>query len=136
MIDKENQINDIMNVAIEKIKSIVDTSTVVGVPFESKDGMLIIPLTKVSVGFVTGGGEYGTNGKGIKEIDKYPFAGGSGAGVSMYPIGLLSIKNNECKLIRVDEKSPYDKVLEIIPDVVSNIFSVFDRGDKNGKKLI
>jgi len=52
-----NQINEIMSNAIEKIKTLVDTGTVVGVPFETKEGTLIIPLTKVSVGFVAGGGD-------------------------------------------------------------------------------
>lgn len=134
MFESENQINEIMSSAIEKIKGIVDVNTVVGVPFETKEGTLIIPLTKVSIGFVAGGGEYGTNGKGLKDTEKYPFAGGSGAGVCMHPIGLLSIKNEECKLIRVDEKSPYDKILETVSRVVSNVVSIFEKGDKNDKK--
>ena len=124
---KDNQINDVMQSAIDKIKTLVDSSTVVGVPFEAKDGTLIIPLTKVSIGFVAGGGEYTSNSKEFKQAEKYPFSGGSGAGVSMFPIGLLSIKNDECKLIHVEEKSAYDKLIETIPDVVKNISSIFKK---------
>lgn len=132
-MDKKNQINDIMESAIEKIKSIVDVNTVVGVPFETKEGTLIIPLTKVSVGFVTGGGEYGINGKEPK-CDNLPLAGGSGGGVSMSPIGLLTIKDDDCKLIRVDQKTPYDKLMDTIPTIVSNITSIINKEPQNDNK--
>ena len=130
MDNEKNQINELMSSAIEKIKGIIDVDTVVGVPFETKEGMLIVPLTKVSVGFVAGGGEYNAGEKCLKQTEKFPFAGGSGAGVCVHPVGLLQIKNQECKLIRVDEKSPYDKLLETIPKVVSYISNIFEKGDK------
>ena len=69
-----NQINDLMESAISKIKTFLDTNTVIGIPFETKEGSLLIPLTKVSVGFVAGGGEYGEN----KKSEKIPISGGSG----------------------------------------------------------
>lgn len=125
-----NQINDIMEKAIEKIKSFLDTSTVVGVPFELKDGELLVPLTKVSVGFVAGGGEYGEN----KKNEKIPMAGGTGGGVCVQPIGFLSVKNGVCKLIRIDEKSKYDKLMDSIPDIISNVAEMINKGEGNEKK--
>lgn len=129
----DNKINEIVSSAIEKIKNILDVNTVVGVPFETKDGMLLFPLTKVSVGFVAGGGEYKSNEEEVKVTKNFPLAGGSGAGVCVSPIGFLSIKNNECKLIKVDDKSAYDKVLETIPKVISNMTPIFKKEDKNEK---
>ena len=126
----ENQINEIMEGAISKIKTFLDTSTVVGIPFETKEGSLLIPLTKVSVGFVAVGGEYGEN----KKSDKIPMAGGSGGGICVQPIGFLSIKNDVCKLIRIDEKSKYDKLLDSIPDILSNVSEMLHKGGKNAKK--
>ena len=126
----ENQINEIMEGAISKIKTFLDTSTVIGVPFETKEGSLLIPLTKVSVGFIAGGGEYGEN----KKSDKIPMAGGTGGGVCVQPIGFLSIKNDVCKLIRIDEKSKYDKLLDSIPDILSNVSEMLNKGGKNAKK--
>lgn len=126
----ENQINEIIEGAISKIKTFLDTSTVVGIPFETKEGSLLIPLTKVSVGFVAGGGEYGEN----KKSDKIPMAGGSGGGICVQPIGFLSIKNDVCKLIRIDEKSKYDKLLDSIPDILSNVSEILHKGGKNAKK--
>lgn len=125
-----NQINEIMENAISKIKTFLDTSTVVGIPFETKEGSLLIPLTKVSVGFVAGGGEYGEN----KKTEKIPMAGGTGGGVCVQPIGFLSIKNDVCKLIRIDEKSKYDKLLDAVPDILSNVSQMLNKGGKNAKK--
>ncbi len=116
----DNQINEIMTTAIEKIKSVAESNTVIGVPFESKDGTLIFPLTKVSLGFVAGGGEYGTV-KQFKESNRYPFAGGSGAGVTLQPVGLLKVKEGDVKLIHIDDKSPVEKILETIPEVIDNL---------------
>ncbi len=125
----DNQINEIMSSAIEKIKTVVESNTVIGVPFESKDGTLIFPITKVSLGFVAGGGEYGSL-KQFKETNKYPFAGGSGAGVSLQPVALLKVKNEEVKLIHIDEKSPIEKLLDTIPEVMKTIMNMINKDDK------
>jgi len=116
---------------MEKIKKMVDVNTVVGTPFETKEGVILIPLTKVSVGFVVGGGEYGCDKKIIKETEKMPFAGGTGGGVSVKPIGLLQVENKSCKLIRIDEKTPYEKILNKIPDIIDSISPILKKEDKN-----
>ncbi len=133
-MEKENQINEIMTSAMDKIKSMAESNTVVGVPFETKDGTLIIPLTKVSMGFVAGGGEYGTEAKNFKDANKYPFAGGSGAGLTMQPIGLLKIKDGESSLIYVDDKSPLEKFMDTVPDITKSITKIIKKGDENEKK--
>ncbi len=126
----DNQINELMASAIEKIRGMMDVNTVVGVPFETKDGKILIPLTKVSVGFVAGGGEYG---KGKSDKEDQPMAGGSGGGVSMQPVGFLSIFGDECKLIRIDEKSKYEKLMETVPEILANITGTFKKEDENEK---
>ena len=130
---EENQISELMSATIEKLKGILDTNTVVGVPFETKEGELIIPLTKVSVGFVTGGGEYGSDCKNYKDVNRFPFAGGSGAGATIQPVGLLTVKDEVVKLIRINEKNPYEKLIDTIPSVVKDISSIFKSEDKNEK---
>ena len=133
MENKQNQIEDLMSSAIEKIKNIVDVTSVVGTPFETNEGTLIIPLTKISIGFVAGGGEYGIDKLNLKQLHKYPLSGGSGAGVCVHPVGLLTVDNGNCKLIRVDEKSAYDKLIETIPVVVQSITSMFKKDKKDEK---
>lgn len=127
MENNKNQIEDIMSAAIDKIKSMVDVTSVVGTPFESKDGSLIIPLTKVSIGFVAGGGEYGIDKINLKQLSKYPLSGGSGAGVCVYPVGLLVFTKEGCRLVRVDQKSAYDKLIETIPGIVQSVTSIFKK---------
>ena len=62
------------------------------------------------------------------------FRSGSGGGICVQPIGFLSIKNDVCKLIRIDEKSKYDKLLDSIPDILSNVSEMLHKGGKNAKK--
>ena len=69
------------------------------------------------MGFLTGGGEYSDLSR--ENYSEYPFAGGSGAGVSVSPVGFLVSDGKSVKLVGVDDKSLYDKLLSVIPDIVS-----------------
>ena len=100
MIKQNNKIEEIMNSAIERIKNIIDTNTVVGEQIKTPKGF-VIPLTKVSIGFVAGGGEYSSDDKQIKTTNAYPFAGGTGSGVCVQPIGFLSVEDGKINLIKL-----------------------------------
>lgn len=117
MIIRENEhpIERIMDTAFTKIKTLVDTDTIIGRPVMTADGVSIVPISKVTMGFLTGGGEYSDMSR--EEYTEYPFAGGSGAGVSVAPIGFLVSDGKTVKLVNVDEKSPFDKILSLIPDI-------------------
>lgn len=119
-MEKSNKIQEIMNNAIEKIKNVMDTSTVVGEPIKTPSGY-VIPLTKVSIGFVAGGGEYSADDKPIKTTGDYPFAGGTGAGVCVQPIAFLSVEDSKIGLIKVEGKTTLDKLVDIIPKVTESI---------------
>lgn len=116
----ENQIDEIITTAIEKIKSISDISTVVG-DVMRVDGVTMLPISKMSLGFIAGGGEYGADKNEIKKIKSYPFSGGSGGGVCVQPVGFLCISGKDVKFVRVDGKSPYDKIIETIPKFTQSI---------------
>lgn len=133
-MDNGNQINELLTSVIDKIKGMADVNAAIGLPFETKDGTLIFPLTKMSIGFVAGGGEYGSGSKNFKNSNKYPLAGGSGGGVSIEPLALLQIKNNETKLIYIDEKSLSQKLLDTTANIVSNITNIFKKDSDNDKK--
>ena len=85
---------------MKDINSLVDVNTVIGKPFTINDGTMIIPVTKVTMGFMTGGGEYGEIKK-INSSPDIPFAGGSSAIVSLKPTGFLIGKGKGVKLITV-----------------------------------
>ena len=125
MQEPEHPIERIVDNAFTKIRTLVDADTVIGRPVTTNDGVSIIPVSKVTMGFLTGGGEYGDMSR--QSYSQYPFAGGSGAGVSVSPVGFLISDGKSVKLVGVDDKSAFDKILNLIPDVISNLL---DGGDK------
>lgn len=114
--NNEHPIERIMDTAFTKIRTLVNADTVVGQPVTTADGVSIVPISKVTMGFLTGGGEYGDMTR--EEYADYPFAGGSGAGVSVAPIGFLVSDGKSVKLVNIDDKSPFDKIMELLPDVM------------------
>src|SRR5699024_2716147 len=94
-----------MKTTMDSLKEMVDVNTIVGDPVQSPDGLIIIPVSKVSFGFASGGTEFNfkTNNNNEGETDKHPFGGGSGAGVSLQPIGFIVVGNEQIKLMPVDE---------------------------------
>lgn len=79
---EKHPIESLMGTSMESIREMVDVNTVVGDPVQTQDGSTIIPISKVSFGFVAGGGEY-TCGAMRQQAEEMPFAGGAGAGVSV-----------------------------------------------------
>ncbi|MBQ7886098.1 MAG: GerW family sporulation protein [Clostridia bacterium] len=77
----KHPIESLMGTSMESIREMVDVNTVVGDPVQTQDGSTIIPISKVSFGFVAGGGEYAC--AGVQAQEELPFAGGAGAGVSV-----------------------------------------------------
>ncbi len=128
---EKNKIEEVMQTAFCNIRSLIDVDVVVGKTIQAND-MMSLPLTKVSMGFVSGGGEYYSELKNIKEM-QYPFSGGSGAGFSIQPIGFLVIEDNNVNLIKIEQKSAFDKLVEAVPEVAKFISKNF-KNKKNEKK--
>ena len=119
-----NKIEEVMRSAMNNLRSLVDIDVVVGKPIISESEMTIIPLTKVTMGFVSGGGEYNADLKERKDAE-YPFSGGSGGGLSIKPIGFLVLKNKEIELVKIDSKSAIEKLIETVPEVAKFISQNF-----------
>ena len=79
------------------------------------------------MGFVSGGGEYYSELKEIKKETEYPFAGGSGAGLNLQPIGFLIIDGKEVSLIKIDAKSAVEKLIEAVPEVAKFLSETFGK---------
>lgn len=120
-MNDENRIESLMTSAIGKIKSLVEVDTVVGNPVKIDNKKTIVPIAKVSMGFVAGGGEYSAEEKDVKITQNFPFAGGSGAGVCVSPIGFMSIENDKIEYIKVDERTAFDKIVSEIPELLKNL---------------
>ncbi len=141
----EHPIENIMRTTMENLKEMIDVNTIVGDAVETSEGTVIIPISKVSFGFVAGGGEYKEGMKAMRGLrdngeqngneEEKPFAGGSGAGVSVNPIAFLVVGEDKIKLLPVQFSSTVDRIVELVPQVVSEVQSMFSQNkDKTQKE--
>ena len=121
----DHPIENLMKTAMESIREMVDVNTVVGDPVETPDGSIIIPISRVSTGFAAGGGEFEPSGGTKSEDAAYPFGGGSGAGVSVKPVGFLVSSNREVRLLPVDGNAVFDHLIDAAPRLISQIRCLF-----------
>lgn len=128
---EQHPIEGLMKTAMESIKEMVDVNTVVGDPVEAPDGTVIIPISRVACGFAAGGGEFEIStirGEKEGETQMPAFGGGSGAGVSVKPIGFLVVGNGQVRLLPVDGNAIYDRLIDLAPQVIAQIQTMFGRG--------
>lgn len=129
----EHPIEGLMKTAMESIKEMVDVNTVVGDPVETPDGTVIIPISRVACGFGAGGGELEPQGRRADDQEQHLpfFGGGSGAGVSVQPVGFLVVGQGQIRLLPVDGNVVIDRLIDLAPQMVSQLQSLFKRGDRN-----
>ncbi len=129
MANGDHPINGLMNVTLEKIRQMVDSNTIIGNPINTADGSTILPVSKVSFGFVSGGSDF-MSSKAPKDL----FGGGSGAGVSVTPVAFLVIHKGSVRMIQIAGKdSSFDRALNMLPDVLDKIQGFVNK-KKDGKK--
>lgn len=118
-IKETNKIKDLMSSSMNDLSDMTDVNAVVGKPIYTPDGTTVIPICKVTMGFMTGGGEYGEV-RQLKNDKDSPFAGGSGAVISMKPIGFLTSNNDGVRLISTD-KDVYTRLFETAEEFFEKI---------------
>lgn len=123
--NKSNRIEEFVSGAIKNMRSLVDVDVVVGKKIETDSNLTIIPLTKVTMGFVSGGGEYYSELREIKKDNEYPLAGGLGSGVSLQPVGFLVIDEKNVEVVKIEMKSAIEKLIEAVPEVAKFITKNF-----------
>jgi sporulation protein YtfJ len=104
---------------MENIRGIVDVNTVVGDPVETPDGTVIIPVSRVACGFAAGGSAFAVEQP--ENAGAAPFGGGSGAGVSVQPVGFLVVKGDNVRLLPVDGNHLAERLLDLAPQVLEKI---------------
>lgn len=119
----EHPIGELMQTAMASIKDMVDVNTVIGEPVVASSGATIIPISKVSFGYVTAGGdmEASKSHRQAAEKESFPFAGGSGAGVSVQPVGFLVVSEETIRMLPAQSLTVADRVVELIPGVVEDV---------------
>lgn len=123
-------INNLIDGAMEKIKTIVDSSTVIGDKVEAGDGTTIIPISKVAVGYVVGGGEY-ADLSSRRVANHFPMAGGSSGGMSVTPVGFLVESKGEVSFINVENKSMYQTILNMF----NSLLAKMDKKEEESQNL-
>ena len=110
---------------IAKIREMVDVNSVIGNPITTPEGVTIIPVSKVSVGFGGGGSDFVSKNANHQEN---PFGGGAGGGVKVTPICFLIVKDGNVRMLPIPAaaNSTPDRIVELVPDVLDKISAFFD----------
>lgn len=111
-----------MQTTLENIRDMIDVDTVIGEAITTQDGSTVIPISRVSFGFVAGGGEYRCAGqRHSDENNRMPFAGGTGAGVTVHPLGFLVSSQDSIRMLPAQVYAPTDRVIELVPQLMCEI---------------
>ena len=113
----DHPINSLMDTTMKKIKEMIDVNTIIGDPITTSDGTTIIPVSKVSYGFASGGSDLPT-----KKDNKDCFGGGSGAGVTINPVAFLYVSKGNVKLIPIEKyDGAVDRIVGMVPEVIDKV---------------
>lgn len=115
---KKHPIEGLMDAALHNIKEMVDVNTIIGDPIVTPDGATIVPVSKVSFGFGSGGTDISFKNP-VPEGRQAPFGGGSMAGISISPVAFLVLDHGNVKLMHITDKvSSLDRAIELLPELM------------------
>ena len=122
-----NSIGEMMQAVMEKIHTMVDSDTVIGSPITNPEGVTLIPVSRVSFGFASGGSDKNP------EASKGVVWGGSGAAVKVDPIGFLMLKDGNARMVSIQPPAytTAERFIDMVPDVLDRVEGL---ADKYGKK--
>ncbi len=127
---QEHPIQGMMGTAMQKIREMIDVNTIIGDPITTADGTVIIPVSKVSFGFGSGGSDWPN-----KNTTKDLFGGGAGAGISINPLAFLVVSNGEVKLLQMSlSTNTADKMVNMVPEVIDKISDLVSGASQKEKK--
>ena len=126
---KEQSASGILGTSIEKIKELVDVSTIIGDPMDLGDGLKIIPVSKVTYGFASGGSDFPS--KTNTEL----FGGGGGAGITITPIAFIVVNKGEVSIKHVSlAEGSIERTIGMVPDLVSGVTGAVNKFVESKKK--
>lgn len=128
----EHPIKSLMTTTMESLKDMIDVNTIVGDPVQTADGQTIIPISRVSFGFASGGAEYNLSSNNQSDSSKLPFGGGAGAGVSLNPVAFIVVGKDQIRLLTVDE---HTNILNNLLDFIPSFINSFQKKSENNIDL-
>ncbi len=131
-MNNEMPLKQVIDATLENLKNIISTDTVIGEPITVMEGTVVIPVSKVSVGFTSGGVDFDG-----KKTDNKHFGGGNGAGVSVNPIAFLVITSSGVQLLNINKEASANTLADTISDFLvksPELISKFKETFKKEKK--
>ena len=138
----ENKLQEVVQSTLAQIRNMIDANTVIGTPVETKSGTTIIPISKVALGFATGGLDYNDKNGGAQGKPQN-FGAGGGTGITVQPIGMLCVsRDGSVELINIGLKNPTDPmeqlsdIIDRSPEIIAKIKALFakEKKDDEGEK--
>lgn len=117
----DQQISDIVETAVSNLSKVAEVNTIIGKPIVTMDGTTIMPISQVTFAFMAGGGEYGNKNaprKFIGDASIGNFAGGSGGGATLTPVGFLVVDRDGVRVLDADNSNTVDKIFDVAKDFV------------------
>lgn len=112
----------ILSTTIERVRDLVDVSTIIGEPIKLDGGLTIIPVSKVTYGFASGGSDFPSRSN--KEI----FGGGGGAGITINPVAFLIVSNGQVTIKHITANdNAAERVVNMIPEMFDKVTGVVDK---------
>lgn len=127
----DNPIEGLMRTTMDSLKEMIDVNTIVGDAVETKDGSIIIPISRVSIGFASGGSEFCKDFKSAENKTDFPFGGGSGAGMAVQPVAFLVVKDENIKLLPVKQSNSIERIVDGVPEVIDQLLDMFKKNKGN-----
>ena len=130
MSENNHPIHEVLQTTMNKIREMVDANTVVGQPIVTQDGVTLVPVSRLSFGFATGGSDFGKTQNVAKN-----FGGGAGAGVNVIPVAFLIVKDGNVKILPV-APPPGDtvsRVVDLVPEMFDKVTGYIDKKDAEKK---
>lgn len=133
-------IENIIDSSIDQIKKMVDVSTVIGDPVVTTNETLILPVSKVCIGFVVGGGEYGrmatakkaaciaNESKGDHSDDRFPFAGTAAVGMCLTPLSFVTVEKDDVRVLPAAQDGTGDRLMDILPRMLKSLERLMNLG--------
>ena len=128
----DHPIHNMMDLSMEKIREMVDANTIIGTPITTPDGTTLIPVSKISVGFASGGADFGGKERRTNadsETVPQKFGGGTGAGINITPIAFIVITENGVRMLPVGApaSTTVDRIVDMVPEVLERAQHFIDK---------
>jgi len=117
--ENNENVKNLISTALDKLKGVIETANIVGEKIVTDDGTTIFPVSKVTVGYVVGGGEYADVSS--KKTGLFPIAGGNSGGMSVTPVGFIVEKDGAVNFINVENKDLYQTFLNLFNTFLSKM---------------